>query len=150
MNISFDLDDTLIIHNSLKHRNEKLLNGEYLRNGTIQLLKKLSKHHKIFIYTTSFRNPILVKLLFKLKGINIEKVINQSIHIEQMHKMKLENFPSKLPTAFGINLHIDDSQGVLYEGENFNFKTLIIDNDNENWDDEILKYVSTCVAGLKN
>jgi len=47
--------------------------------------------------------------------------------------------PSKYPTAFNIDIHIDDSKGIEIEGEKYNFQTIIIDENMINWTSVILE-----------
>ena len=51
-------------------------------------------------------------------------------------------FYSKYPPAFNIDIHIDDSKGVELEGNRFNFRTIIISEDNHTWAEDILRIVS--------
>lgn len=133
MRISFDIDDTLIFYEKSKNGKDKLLNGEYLREGTLELLKELQEKHELWIYTTSFRNPYLLKFSFFLKGIKITRVINQNEHMKLTKILNPDSLPTKLPSHFGIDLHIDDSKGVLIEGQKHGFNVLRIDPDDQKW-----------------
>ncbi|SEW17584.1 hypothetical protein SAMN05428988_2748 [Chitinophaga sp. YR573] len=146
MTISFDLDDTLIP--GVKRFNtepqtflQKLCGIEKLRLGTIDLIQTLqAQGHTIFIYTTSFRKTRKIWWTFRSYGIKPDKIINQTIH----EKILGENrkYYSKYPPAFAIDIHIDDSKGVEMEGNRFNFKTIIIAEDNPNWTEFILNTIS--------
>jgi len=139
MRISFDLDDTLILYDENRHNiiHDKLFNGESLRHGTIPLLKKLSKKHELWIYTTSLRSPFLIKFFFLLKGVRIQKVINQTIHNDILKAYHFPQNPSKLPSHFQIDVHIDDSPGVVEEGKKFGFHVIHVTPQDENWSDFI-------------
>ena len=141
MRISFDIDDTLILYDNLGYTSDKLLNGEYLREGAIFLLKELAKNHEIWIYTTSFRNPFLIKFYFWLKGVHIRKVINQDIHNKILIEYNFDKIPSKLPSHFDIDIHIDDSIGVVEEGKIFGFKVIHIKPNQENWKEFMLNKI---------
>jgi len=141
MIISFDLDDTLIpgtkqFETSARSFLQKLWKVEKLRTGTIELMKACQeKGHKVYVYTTSYRSPRRIWWMFYLYGIKLDKVINQQVH-NQVVRMPAK--PSKYPPAFKIDLHIDDSKGVEMEGEKYNFRTIIVNENNPNWAAEIL------------
>lgn len=147
MIISFDLDDTLI-PTTTRFKTEsrtifqKLLGIEEIRAGTITLMKaSQAKGHKIYIYTTSLRPVNKIRLTFYTYGIRIDRIINQRIHKETMSRLLLS--ASKYPPAFKIDIHIDDSKGVAQEGQRYNFRTIIIDSDNNNWTTDILNQLTT-------
>lgn len=133
MRISFDIDDTLIFCDKSRNGNSKLLNGESLREGTIELLRQLQVDHELFIYTTSLRRPWLLKLSFRLKGVRIRRVINQDEHQKLSRELGLSAMPTKYPSKFGIDLHIDDSEGVQIEGKQHGFNVLRISQDDDHW-----------------
>jgi uncharacterized HAD superfamily protein len=132
MRISFDLDDTLILYSD-PLSNERLLNGEILRKGTISLLQELAKEHELWIYTTSFRSPWRTKLYFWLKGIKIHQVINKNIHDKIIQSYSFSRTPTKLPSHFDIDIHIDDADGVVREGEEFGFDVIQIKPHQKDW-----------------
>ena len=47
----------------------------------------------------------------------------------------------EISPAFGIDIHVDDSPGLKIEGDKFNFRTIIIEEKDLTWTDEILKSV---------
>jgi hypothetical protein len=143
MIISFDLDDTLIPgtkrfpiqKQTIIHR---LFGLETIRLGTVELFKELrNKGHRIYIYTTSFRSTIKIKLMFYSYGIPVDTAINQQRHDRQLRENKTRQ--SKFPPAFNIDIHVDDSPGLRIEGEKFNFRTIIVDENDKNWVQTILK-----------
>ena len=144
MRISFDIDDTLIFYDKSKNKstNDKLLSGEILREGTIELLKEMQQNHELWIYTTSLRSPFFLKLFFKLKGIKIERVINQKVHQELLKDLKMKSSPTKLPNRYEIDLHIDDSEGVVMEGEKYRFNVLRIDPNDLDWTTKIKQQIN--------
>lgn len=137
MTISFDLDDTLIPGTKIfpvEKLNwfQKILGVEPIRAGSIELMKLLkSQGHSICIYTTSFRNPLSIRMAFRSYGVPLHQVINQKKH--NMTLKERRNICSKYPPAFGIDLHIDDSLGVGLEGVKFKFKVIIIDESDPSW-----------------
>lgn len=144
MRISFDIDDTIIFYDKSRNGKDRLINGEYLRHGTLDLFKKLHKEHELFLYTASLRNPMILKLAFRLKGIKLKGVINQDEHEELRKSSSIRPFPSKYPSRFGIDLHFDNSAGVKLEGEKHGFNVVVIDEYDEEWTtrvlDEVFRY----------
>lgn len=143
MIISFDLDDTLIPgaktfdteKQTVLHR---FLGFERIRFGTIELFSELrQKGHNIYIYTTSFRSVTKIKLTFYSYGIPVDFVINHQRHDSVLKDNRART--SKYPPAFDIDVHIDDSQGLRIEGERFNFKTIIVSENDKNWGQTILE-----------
>ena len=145
MRISFDIDDTIILSDKSKNKstNDKLLSGEVLREGTIGLLKDLQNEHEIWLYTTSFRSPTLTKFFFRLKGVKIIRVINQDEHMQLLKEINCKTSPTKLPNHYDIDLHIDDSKGVVIEGEKYGYSVLRIDPQNDDWTTKIRNEIQT-------
>lgn len=146
MNISFDLDSTLIPNGNefeTEKRNvlAKLLGIEKIRLGTYTIIKELqNKEHKVHIYTTSFRSKIRIRLTLLFYGIKISRVVNQNENYKILKKKNIN--ASKYPSAFGFDLHIDDSKGVEMESKNFNFDVIIVEPSDEYWIDKIRKEIS--------
>jgi hypothetical protein len=146
MNISFDLDSTLIPNGNefeTEKRNmlAKLLGIEKIRLGTYTIIKELqNKEHKVHIYTTSFRSKIRIRLTLLLYGIKISRIVNQNENYKILKKKNIN--ASKYPSAFGFDLHIDDSKGVEIESKNFNFDVIIVEPSDEYWIDKIRKEIS--------
>jgi len=142
MKISFDLDDTIIPGSKVFETErqtlfQKLLGVERIRKGTIELFKELKKQdHKVGIYTTSYRSCTKIKLLFLLNGFLLDFIINQKRHLLKVNNGNIHC--SKYPLAFNIDLHIDDSRGVEIEGERYGFRTIIIDEQQPEWNNIIL------------
>ncbi|KYC40272.1 hypothetical protein WA1_27455 [Scytonema hofmannii PCC 7110] len=154
MRISFDLDDTLICYepscllepNCVPFFLQPLFR-ESLRLGTRSLLRKLQKqNHSLWIYTTSYRSTCYLKCWFFFYGIRIDNVVNGYKH-ERLVKNNPRLFwknkyaPSKYPCYFGIDLHVDDSEGIRLEGLDHGFDVFIIHPQESNWYREVLKAV---------
>jgi len=141
MRIAFDLDDTLLatthdfpIELPIKKFWSYFFKYEPLRKGTNKLFSQCRNlNHEIWIYTTSFRNPIYIKRLFWLYGIRLDGIVNQKIHTQ-----KVKQNISKYPPAFDIDILIDNSEGVKIEGERHGFKTIWILPNDEQWVENIL------------
>ena len=102
MNISFDLDSTLIPSNN-EFETEKVnkfalfLGVEKIRKGTPILIEKLSRNgHEVSIYTTSYRSKLKISLTLKYYGIKVNRTVNQS---ENQRAKKLKNMSNELYLA---------------------------------------------------
>lgn len=142
MIISFDIDNTLISYSDefpLEEREwkAKMLAAEPIRKGTIRLFKELeSRGHEVWIYTTSFRTKFNLKRTFWAYGLSPSKIINETINLKLLKKHGSK--ASKNPKLFGIDLHIDDTEGVGIEGERYGFRTIIISPDDLDWVEQVL------------
>lgn len=146
MNISFDLDSTLIpcgnqFETEKRSRIARLFGIEKIRKGTRELIIDLQNQgHKINIYTTSYRSKRRIRLTLLYYGISVIKIVNQS---ENQRILKSKNIDSsKYPKAFGFDLHIDDSIGVEMEAEKYNFKVIIVDPTDNQWINKIKSNVT--------
>lgn len=154
MNISFDLDDLLI--NGIKRFEvekpgflQSFLASEHLRLGTIGLFKILrSRGHHIHIYTTSLRSPFKIRRLFWAHGISLNGIFNKTLHDRAIKNLNLSC--SKYPPMFGIDLHIDDSEGVGKEAEKFGFRVLIIGEHDPKWTERVLQEVAEMISPTYN
>ncbi|WP_299162068.1 HAD family hydrolase [uncultured Tenacibaculum sp.] len=137
MNISFDLDSTLI-PNGKEFETEniskvaKLFGIEEIRKGTSKLIFNLQKQgHKVHIYTTSFRSKRKIRRTLKYYGIKVSRIINEKENRRVLNS--LNSYASKFPPAFNFHIHIDDLKGVGIEGEKYGFKTIIIKPSDKDW-----------------
>ena len=139
MKIAFDLDDTLIPTTRRFSVGSRALPVPYriffkeeLRVGALGLLKNLVQAHEVVIYTTSLRKPFYVKLWFKLWGVSISQVINHDIHTKETQGTKYSGF-TKSPQLFGIDVLVDDSEGVKLECDAQLCKSIIVKPNESNW-----------------
>ncbi|TCI85008.1 HAD family hydrolase [Tenacibaculum sp. M341] len=150
MNISFDLDGTLIPFNKEFETEKrsllaKLFGIERLRKGSSVLIADLQREgHKIHVYTTSFRSKIKIRIMLKYYGVSVNKIINQTRNRKVLKSLNLNL--SKYPPAFGFDLHIDDLKGVEIEGAKFNFKVVVVSSSDINW---VLK-IKKSLTSVKN
>lgn len=151
MKIAFDLDNTLIrndyaflIEEPQKKLFAKVFGVEELRLGTVEIFNYCrSQNWEIWIYTTSFRSIFRIKTLFWVHNIRLDGVIN-----EEIHNRSVKVRSSKHPPTFGIDVIVDDSEGVKIEGEHFNFDVIWLKPDNENWVKELkLKLTELNLSG---
>ncbi|MDP4181330.1 MAG: HAD family hydrolase [Bacillota bacterium] len=145
MKISFDLDDTLILtENDAIYENpvkmiKSLLYKEKLRKGIRNLCEELkSLGYDICVYTTSDRSAGYIKGLFSIYGIKLSNIINQRVHKDLVQGSRKEIMPSKVPSKFGIDLHIDDDISVKQNGLQFGFNVLIISKHDRDWAVKVL------------
>ena len=142
MRISFDLDDTLIaggeafaVEYPMRQFLARFFSHEYLRSGSYKLIKNLqSQGWEIWVYTTSFRSRAYIKRIFWLYGIKLDGIVNQQVHLKVVSKNV-----SKYPPTFDIDLHVDDSKGVLMEGKQYGFYVIQVDMDDLNWDKKVMR-----------
>lgn len=154
--ISFDIDDTLACqpHHSAAE-DSKLPEcvhrwlGEPLRNGTRALIRELRRQNcSIWVYTSSGRTPAYIRRWLLLYGIHVDGVVNSVRHGHALAARGLSNAPSKLPTAFDIDLHVDDSEGVQIEGYDHGFRVVVVRPDDEQWAHKVLEAVARVQAQL--
>lgn len=140
MIVSFDLDDTLFV-DPHKYATESPLRfplyfiyKERLRLGTIQLLTKIRENNiSLWVYTTSYRSEKYIKSLFRCYGIKIDHVINGERHQKEVQRNNSQAMPSKYPSKYRIDLHIDDDVSVYQNGIRYGFKVYLIKNEDIDW-----------------
>jgi hypothetical protein len=148
MRIAFDLDDTLIpSHPSLftveRPRGVlgRLFAPELMRTGTRRLLRELRACGcELWVYTTSLRSPGHVRRLFWSYGAWLGGVVNADAHWKWL-KQQSRYSCSKYPPAFGIDLLVDDSEGVVIEGKKLRFQVVHVRPDDADWADRVLAEV---------
>jgi hypothetical protein len=96
-------------------------------------LKILNNGIKLWIYTTSFRSEKYIKSLFKHYGIKIDSVINGARHEREVQGDRFEVMPSKYPSKYRIDLHVDDDESVVQNGRLYGFRVYLINNDDADW-----------------
>jgi hypothetical protein len=141
MRISFDIDDTLVCDSSVPveqfvPRWRRWWYPERLRRGTRDLLRQLlDRRHQVWIYTTSYRSTRYLRGWFGSIGIPISGVVNQHHHERVVGRQG----PSKYPPAFGIDLHVDDSEGVAIEGRRHRFRVVVVTPGDADWTVRVLE-----------
>lgn len=154
MRISFDLDDTLFIDPN-KFSAEKRLKfplnlffKERLRFGTADLFKRLSELGcEVWIYTTSFRSERYIRGLFRCYGITLNGVVNGYRHASEVQRGKNEPMPSKYPSKYQIDLHIDDDISVKQNGDLYGFRVMIIGENDPGWTEKIIEKIKLISSG---
>lgn len=148
MRISFDIDDTIVCGDGTPCEHftpwwARSWYPERMREGTRDLLRELRRRgHELWIYTSSFRSPVYLWTWFRVTGIPVWGVVNGDRH-ERVVRPLLghSSLPSKYPRAFGIDLHIDDSEGVALEGQEHGFRVLVIAPTDPEWAARVLRHV---------
>ncbi len=151
MRIAFDIDEMLIpygtefpVELSVPLRPLKLLYPESLRVGSRELLRTLGRQgHDIWIYTTSSREAWYFKSWFALLGIRVGGVVNCNVH-EKKVRARGDYYPActKYPPAFGIDLLIDNCEGVEAEGRKHGYAVLRVDPSDAQWTETILHHLN--------
>lgn len=146
MKISFDLDDTLIpsrlgdFSTERRASFQRWMGVEPIRQGAPALFASLKKAgHTVGIYTTSFRTQSRIRFHLMTYGIYPDFVINEQLNRRVLKQYSVHS--SKYATAFGIDLHIDDSEGVLMEGKRLGFQVLVVGKDDVLWEEKVWKIV---------
>jgi hypothetical protein len=138
MRIAFDLDGTLIPMPGSAMATEPrrllpwLISRDPIRQGAPMLLRQLrGEGHELWVYTTSLRGPIRLGLWFATFGVQLDGIVNSARHSAVMAQHAIGC--SKYPPAFGIDLLVDDAEGVSMEGERFGFSVLRLFGDDASW-----------------
>jgi hypothetical protein len=149
MRVSFDVDDTLVCAPHVPTEQfvphwHRLWYTEKLRRGTNSLMKELIRRRcQLWIYTTSYRSPRYLRGWFRCQGISLAGVVNQARHDRVVGR----HGPSKYPPAFGIDLHVDDSDGVALEGKHHGFAVVVVSPEDPDWVARVLEAVRESVGG---
>jgi len=150
LRISFDIDDTLAcqaLHSDAEpSRLPAFIHrwlGEPLRIGTRSLIRELRRQDcSVWVYTSSGRTPAYIRRWLMLHGIHVDGVVNSVRHRHALTARGLSNAPSKLPCAFDIDLHVDDSEGVQMEGQHHGFRVVVVRPDDQQWAQQVLDAVA--------
>jgi hypothetical protein len=140
MRLAFDLDNTLIrcghdfpLETPKRRLLARILSNEQLRHGIKELTDSCRQRGwEVWVYTTSYRSAWRIRRLFWLHGIRLDGVVNQ-----QRHDRKVQARCTKHPPSFGIDLLIDDSEGVRIEGERHGFRVLVVAPDGGQWVEKV-------------
>lgn len=140
MIISFDLDDTLFVNPEITDTEKplrfpfNLIYRDRIRLGTVELLSEINNIGiGLWIYTTSFRSERYIKSLFRHYGIKIDNVVNGERHQKEVQGIKKEAMPSKYPSKYRIDLHVDDDISVAQNGKIYGFRVYLIDSGDSCW-----------------
>lgn len=149
MRVSFDLDDTLFVspenfktEAELKFPFNKIYK-ERLRFGTIELMRWIREQGiEVWVYTTSFRSEKYIRGLFHCYGIKLDSVVNGERHTREVQAGKREAMPSKYPSKYRIDLHVDDDVSVAQNGRMYGFKVFLIGAQDDRWSEKIKQEIN--------
>ncbi|MDE6665835.1 MAG: HAD family hydrolase [Ruminococcus sp.] len=140
MIVSFDLDETLFINPEKVPAENKLrfpldrIYRDRLRKGTLELLQWINNSGiKLWIYTTSCRSERYIKNIFRHYGVKIDNIINGKRHAEEVQKNNTEILPSKYPSKYHIDLHVDDEISVYQNGISYGFRVYLLKENDIDW-----------------
>ncbi len=145
MRVSFDLDEVLFV-SPVDHKTEpplrfpfNLIFRERLRLGTPLLISELQKRgYEVWIYTSSYRSQGYIRSLFKHYGVKLDGIINAQRHLAEVQRDRTESLPQKLPSHYGISLHVDDEIVVVNYGKAYGFNVYQLDAQDDDWAEKIL------------
>ena len=144
MIVSFDLDDTLFVSgNNFKTEPPLkfpmcIIYKERLRAGTVALMNYIrSQNIMLWIYTTSYRSERYIRGLFRSYGIRLDNVINGEKHAKEVQADRADGMPSKYPSKYRIDLHIDDDISVLQNGKIYGFNVFLVGEQDDDWVEKI-------------
>jgi hypothetical protein len=158
MRIAFDLDDTLIPSCPGDFAVERprswlgrLLAVEWLRYGTTGLLGALTRAGcDLWVYTTSLRTPAYICRLFRWYGVRLGGAVNQDAHWKWLKGQCEIAACAKYPPAFGIDMLVDDLEGVALEGRQLGYKVVQVSPSDPDWAytvvHEVNRYFATSIA----
>ena len=148
MKVSFDLDDTLFVSEKSFAVEPALrfpldhIYKERLRAGAVELMKYIrSEGIELWIYTTSFRSERYIRGLFRCYGVRLDSVVNGRRHADEVQANHAEGMPSKYPSKYRIDLHIDDDISVAQNGRTFGFKVFTVGPQDDEWAEKIKREI---------
>lgn len=150
MLITFDIDDTIRLHGSSQPSEQptiswatRIFYREPIRIGFVQVCNNLrTLGCRIGIYTTSSRSIGYIRRWMRCYDLKPDIIINSVSHETAIAgRYRHDRPPSKHPGLFGIDLHIDDSDGMAIEAKRFGFRVLVIAPDNMHWGSSVLEAV---------
>ena len=143
---SFDLDEVLFVLPET-HKTEpslmfpfNMIYKERLRLGTPDVINTLQKMgYEVWVYTSSFRTESYIKKLFRHYHVKFDGIVNGTRHLKEVQRGKRETLPQKLPSKYGISLHIDDEAIVCSLGKQYGYNVYQLDAQDDDWKDKIIE-----------
>lgn len=156
MIVSFDLDDTLFVSEK-KFKVEKsllfpfrLIYKERLRLGAVELMKYIKEQGiSLWIYTTSYRSERYIRNYFRCYGVKIDNIVNGERHAKEVQRDRKEGMPSKYPSRYRIDLHIDDDISVAQNRKIYGFSVFLVNEPDDDWAEKIKMEISKIQARIK-
>lgn len=148
MIVSFDLDETLFVSEKdfktepTLHFPMNVIYREKLRLGTVELMRYIREQNiQLWIYTNSDRSERYIKGLFRCYGIKLDQVVNAERHMREVQANKTECMPSKYPSKYRIDLHIDDDAAIAQNGKDYGFHVFIVREQDDEWSEKVKKEI---------
>ena len=146
MRVSFDLDEVLFV-SPTTHKAEperifpfNMIFKERLRYGTPALIHALQAlGYEVWVYTSSFRTERYIKTLFALYGIHFDGIVNGTRHLNEVQKGHSQTLPQKVPSPYGISLHVDDESVICTYGREYGFDAFQLDAPDDEWKEKVLE-----------
>ncbi len=88
---------------------------------------------EIWIYTTSYRLEKYICLLFRCYLLKIDGVVNGKRHAIEVQDGHVETLPSKYPSNYRIDLHINDGVSVLKNGIRYGYRVFLLERYASDW-----------------
>ncbi len=113
---------------------------ERLRLGAPALIRALRDlGYEVWVYTSSFRSERCIRTLFALYGVRFDGIVNGDRHLNEVQKGHRETLPQKVPSHYGISLHIDDESVICTYGKEFGFEAFQLEAQDDDWKEKILE-----------
>ncbi|MCR4657436.1 MAG: HAD family hydrolase [Lachnospiraceae bacterium] len=146
MRVSFDLDEVLFVSPQTHKTEPELIFPfnkifiERLRLGAPALIRALRDlGYEVWVYTSSFRSERYIRTLFLLYGVRFDGIINGTRHLNEVQKGHSETLPQKVPSHYGISLHVDDESVICTYGREFGFEAFQLEAPDDEWKEKILE-----------
>lgn len=144
MIVSFDLDDTLFVSETEFQTEPRpkfplnLIYKERLRAGAVELMQYIrAQRIQLWIYTTSYRSERYIRGLFRCYGIRLDRIVNGETHAAEVQADRTESMPSKYPSKYRIDLHVDDDVSVAQNGSIYGFQVFLVGAQDHTWTDKV-------------
>ena len=146
MRVSFDLDEVLFV-SPKTHKTEPALLfplnkifKERLRFGAPGLINALQYlGYDVWVYTSSFRSERYIRTLFRLYGVRFDGIVNGSRHLNEVQKGHSQTLPQKVPSHYGISLHVDDEAVICSYGREYGFDAFQLEANDDDWKEKVIE-----------
>ena len=146
MRVSFDLDEVLFVSPDLCKTEPPLrfpfnqIFKERLRLGTPELINSLQKlGYEVWIYTSSFRSERYIRSLFRHYGVKFDSIVNATRHLREVQRDNKRILPQKVPSKYGIALHVDDESVICSYGREYGFEAFQLDAPDDEWKEKVIE-----------
>ncbi|HAV00063.1 MAG TPA: hypothetical protein DCW47_02560 [Lachnospiraceae bacterium] len=146
MRVSFDLDEVLFVSPDT-HKTEpppifpfNMIFKERLRLGAPGLIRALRDlGYEVWVYTSSFRSEGYIRTLFLLYGVRFDQIVNGTRHLKEVQRGRKQTLPQKVPSHYGISLHIDDESVICTYGREYGFEAFQLEAQDDDWKEKVLE-----------